>query len=382
MTHPEDVITTAEVCRLLKITRPTLYHWIEKGRITPWKKLGDGSTFLFLRALLTRKPFRKYSRNKPQNIDRLPRPDEPSVPCPLKSKGRGEAADNAWRETSRRGTDKDHVYRTAVRIVLVSQDKTIAEQTCSDLQNQGYSVSVAGNISQIERVLKTGEIPEIIVLDLDLAPSSVLRPDGAAGPGQMDGETRLKSLSGWKLFAEIKRLVKESNRPSPVYLLLSGEHTAPQDIANAFKRGAWDFLKKPMASSVFVARVRLALRRRFWSELDANPLGYSITTSDERLALDPNSRILKIQGSFNQPVFRHLTRKESELFCLLLKRPGMIFSKAMLLEIVWGYTTNIRTRTVDCHIKNLRQKLNPHGGRIETHYSSGYRFIDPPPARI
>lgn len=335
-------MTTAEVCRLLKITRPTLYHWIEKGKLAPWKKLGDGSTFLFLRNLLTRKPLQKYSRNRPQNT--------------AWPQWRGPAKD-MWKGTYRRGAAENQGYRTTARVFLVSQDKIIQDRTCSDLQNQGYYVSVAGDFSNIAAVLKAGEIPEILILDLDF---------------------NSEFLSGWKLFAEIKRLVKESNHPPPVYLLLSGKHTAPQDAVKALKKGAWDFLKKPMASSVFTARVRLALRRRFWSELDASPGGSILTSRDGRIALDPDNRILEIRGSFKQPVFRHLTHKEAELLCLFLKRPGMLFSKATLLEVVWGYTANIRTRTVDCHIKNLRQKLNPHSRRIETRYSLGYRFIATP----
>ncbi|MBU2572556.1 MAG: winged helix-turn-helix domain-containing protein [Elusimicrobia bacterium] len=378
ITQPDDILTTAEVCRLLKITRPTLYHWIEEGRLTPWKKLGDGSTFLFLRNFLARKHLKKYSRpgasalsgqavNPVRDNGRFADKDGGIIPPSARNNLHRRQEPAAFSNGVNRPRPPERVVggpasqtplkiRTPARILLVSRDTAVAQQSCSDLQSQGYYVSVAGDFSRIEAVFKSGEPPNIVVLDLEFP-------------------------CGWRLFEEIKRLVKESNQPSPGYLLLSGSHGAPQDAARAFKKGAWDFLKRPLASSVFMARVRLALRRRFWSELDASPRGRVLTSRDELIALDPNSRILEIRDPFKQPVSMPLTRKEAELLRLFLKRPGMVFSKTTLLEVVWGYVVNIKTRTVDCHIKNLRQKLNPHGSRIETRYSSGYCFIDTPPAK-
>ncbi|HAH31432.1 MAG TPA: hypothetical protein DCL44_03855 [Elusimicrobia bacterium] len=332
ITHPDDVLTTTEVCRLLKITRPTLYHWIEEGRLTPWKKLGDGFTFLFLRNLLTRKPLKKYLRLPAVVSGQTDNKPQPAERCD------GE-------------TVKTHVLRTTAKILLVSRDTDVVRQSCSDLQRQGYEVFPAGDFSRIKTILKSGEKPDIVVLDLEFP-------------------------SGWSLFDEIKRLIQESHQNTPVYLLISGRHPAPQDAAKAFKKGAWDFLKRPLASSVFMARIRLALRRRLWSELDTSPHSHVLTSRDEFITLDPNSRILEISDSLKRSVPMPLTWKESELLSLFLKRPEVLFSKTMLLEIVWGYTVNINTRTVDCHIKNLRQKLKPYGSRIETHYSLGYRFTD------
>lgn len=346
--HPDDILTTAEVCRLLMITRPTLYHWMEEGKLVPWKKLGNGSTFLFLRNQLTHNPPRKYSRNEPQNAAISSR----SAGAPLSFQ---PEAGQPPVETCGKGAAINHACRTIARIFLVSQDAAVVEQVCPELQNQGYQVSVAGDFSRIGTIFKTAEVPDMIILDL---------------------EFNSKFVSRWKLFAEIKKLAGGSNQPSPAYLLLSGRQAASRDAARAFENGAWDFLKRPLASSVLTARVRLALRRRYWSELDASPRGHVLTSRDELIALDPNSRILGIRNSLKRSASLSLTRKESELLCLFLKRPGMIFSKTMLLEIIWGYAVNIKTRTVDCHIKNLRQKLYPHGNRIETHYNSGYRFID------
>ncbi|OGS09060.1 MAG: hypothetical protein A2270_08455 [Elusimicrobia bacterium RIFOXYA12_FULL_51_18] len=345
-------MTTTEVCRLLKITRPTLYHWIEEGRLTPWKKLGDGFTFLFLRSVLTRKLLKRYSRRSVYTAGG----ETDNKPQPPGSGGRETA--------------KNNVSKATARILLISQDPVVVQQSCSDLQSQGYAVSIIGDFPRMETILKSGETPDIVVLDLDFTTPE--RP--ASGLNS-------KSRSEWHLFEKVKKLIQESHQPAPVYILLSGKHADPQDAAKAFKKGAWDFLKRPLASSVFMARVRLALRRRFWSELDTSHHSHVLASLDELITLDPNSRILKIRGVSKQPVSIRLTRKESEILCLFLKRPEMVFSKTLLLEVVWGYTVNIKTRTIDCHIKNLRQKLSPYDCRIETHYSLGYRFRNPPPAK-
>lgn len=337
--YPEEVLTTVEVCRYLKITRQALYHLIKEGRLAPWKKLGNGSTFLFLRGSLSRRSLKK----------------------PLCGGRRaGEAADDGEGAAKEAGAH--------AMIFLLSRDKAVAEQVYSDLKNQGHYISVAEELSRVETIFKAGEIPEVVVLDLDPAAASAGR---AASAGERPG-----SVPDWGLFAEVKRLARESRLPPPAYILLFGRHTASQEPVKAFKSGAWDFLKKPVDPGVFTARVQLALRRRFWSELDTGSRGCVLASHDGRIVLDSSRRILELRGPVKQPVFRRLTRKETELLRLFLKRPGMMFSKAVLLEVAWGYTVDIMTRTVDCHIKNLRRKLRPYGGRIETHYSQGYRFRD------
>lgn len=332
ITHPDDILTTAEVCRFLKITRPTLYHWIAEGRLAPWKKLGGGSTFLFLRCSVAGASLAKYSRR--------------AVSPPARTRKTAQAA------------DPDMVSDNAADLLFISRDAASLRQSASDLQNQGYRVSVAEDLSRLEDAFGPGNRHDIVVLDLDAASA-----EGAA--------------AGWRLFERVKLLAAGTGRQAPVFILLSGRHTSPKFAAEALKKGAWDFLKKPAAPSVFTARIRQALRRRFWSELDAGGGEPLLTSPDRRLALAPGRRVLEIREPFEQPVVRRLTRKESELLCLFLKRPGVIFSKATLLELIWGYVVNIRTRTVDCHIKNLRGKLAPLGGLLETRYGSGYRFAPP-----
>lgn len=336
--HPDDILTTAEVCRLLKITRPTLYHWIADGRLSPWKKLGGGSTFLFLRSDAAGGALKKYAR--------------PSAPPPARGLARLPAGDHAA------VTDPESGAGTAADVLFISRDAALLRQSASDLQGEGYRVSIAGDLDSLGDVVGPEKAHDIIVLDLDVSGKDA----GAA--------------SGWRLFEKIKKLAGGPGRHAPVYLLLSGRHTAPRYAAEALKRGAWDFLKKPADPGVFTARIRLALRRRFWSELDAGA-GPVLASRDKGILLAPGRRIVEVRDAFGPPAARRLTRKESELLALFLKRPWIVFSKATLLEIIWGYAVDIRTRTVDCHIKNLRQKLTPLGGRIETRYGAGYRFTDP-----
>ena len=103
-----------------------------------------------------------------------------------------------------------------------------------------------------------------------------------------------------------------------------------------------------------------------------------LESRDGCLSIDQGRRMIEIKNGpqDKQSMVSRLTPKEMGLLLLMMQRPGRIFSKQMLLEIVWGYAKGIKTRTVDRHIENLRMKLRPQQYRIETHYGLGYSFAD------
>ena len=125
--------------------------------------------------------------------------------------------------------------------------------------------------------------------------------------------------------------------------------------------GADDYMTKPFSPRVLLAKVNALLRRS--SPLPADSL------SAGKLSLLPASHKVLLDG---QEIA--LTHKEYELLSFFMTNPGQIFSREQLLNRIWGYDFEGTTRTVDTHIKTLRQKLGDAGAYIVTLIRSGYKF--------
>ena len=133
------------------------------------------------------------------------------------------------------------------------------------------------------------------------------------------------------------------------------------DKLTGYGCGADDYMTKPFSPRVLLAKVNALLRRA--SRLSAGAVNAG------KIMLWPNARRVDLDG---QEVV--LTHKEYELLSFLMANPGQIFSREQLLNRVWGYDFEGTTRTVDTHIKTLRQKLGDEGRHIVTLIRSGYKF--------
>ena len=133
------------------------------------------------------------------------------------------------------------------------------------------------------------------------------------------------------------------------------------DKLNGYGCGADDYMTKPFSPRVLLAKVNALLRRA--SKLSAGAVNAG------KIMLRPNARKVDLDG---QEVV--LTHKEYELLSFLMANPGQIFSREQLLNRIWGYDFAGTTRTVDTHIKTLRQKLGDEGRHIVTLIRSGYKF--------
>lgn len=125
--------------------------------------------------------------------------------------------------------------------------------------------------------------------------------------------------------------------------------------------GADDYIAKPFGMMELVARVKAALRHAQPEEegcLQAGPL-----------RVDTRRHVVQVDGTEVT-----LTRKEFQMLCLLLEHRGAVFTRDQLLSSVWGYGFDGESRTVDVHIRTLRQKLGPAGALIETVRGIGYRL--------
>jgi DNA-binding response OmpR family regulator len=126
--------------------------------------------------------------------------------------------------------------------------------------------------------------------------------------------------------------------------------------------GADDYIVKPFSVKEVIARVRAVLRR---SEKEASP-----KYQDERITVDFEDMRVTCDGEDVK-----LTRKEFALLEHLIKNIGRVATRQQLLDNVWGYSYFGDTRTLDVHIRRLRQKMNECGNSIETVVGVGYRFI-------
>lgn len=154
------------------------------------------------------------------------------------------------------------------------------------------------------------------------------------------------------------RMAREmSNMPIIMLTAKSGE----EDKLKGYDYGADDYVTKPFSPRVLLAKANALLRRTAAADAGAVSAG--------KILLQPNFRKVFIDG---QEIA--LTHKEYELLALLMANPGRIFSREQLLNRIWGYDFEGTSRTVDTHIKTLRQKLGGESKHIVTLIRSGYKF--------
>jgi two-component system, OmpR family, phosphate regulon response regulator PhoB len=139
------------------------------------------------------------------------------------------------------------------------------------------------------------------------------------------------------------------------------------DRVLGLEMGADDYMVKPFSLKELAARCRAALRR---AESASGP---SAAYVDDNFEVEFDAYLVRYRG---QEV--RLTPKEFELFRYMVERPGRVVTRERLLEHVWGYETDIETRSIDAHIRRLRMKLGPARDHVETIVGLGYRFMPNP----
>lgn len=219
-------------------------------------------------------------------------------------------------------------------IWCVDDDNTIREIEVYTLTQTGFEArGFADGVSMLE-ALKT-EKPELIVLDIML-------------PGK----------DGIEVLKEIRR--NPDTREIPVIMATAkGEE---MDKILGLDMGADDYLVKPFGVMEMVSRIKAVLRR--YQPVDKDEIlnvGEIMLNDKEHLVTVSKEKV-------------ELTYKEYELLKLFMSNPGIVFSREKLLSEVWGLDYLGESRTVDMHIKNLRQKLGEQGSRIETIIGVGYRL--------
>ena len=219
-------------------------------------------------------------------------------------------------------------------IYCVEDEKNIRELLIYTLETTGFSARGMANSKELKDALKE-ELPDLILLDIML-------------PGE-DGYSILERL---KASSETQNI--------PVIMVTAKE--AEYDKVRGLEAGADDYITKPFGMMEFVARVKAVLRRCARQEEDKE-----LKCDDLRLSVGRHKVYWKEEKV-------ELTRKEFELLQYLMENKGLVMTRNQILCHVWGYDFDGETRTVDVHVRTLRQKLGEAGNLIETVRGVGYRI--------
>ena len=216
-------------------------------------------------------------------------------------------------------------------IYIVEDDRNIQEIELFALKNSGYQAAGFETAKEFYKALDT-RLPELILLDIML-------PDE-------DGMSILKRLSA-----------RPDTQRIPVILVTA--KATEIDKVKGLDGGADDYIAKPFGVMEMIARVKALLRRSGGAEASL------LTCGD--VTLDSERRMVFVGG---RPV--ELTYKEFELLRLLMKNHGIVISRDVIMERVWDSSFEGESRTIDVHVRTLRQKLGTAGSLIKTIRNVGY----------
>ncbi|MCF0216297.1 MAG: response regulator transcription factor [Fibrobacteraceae bacterium] len=241
-------------------------------------------------------------------------------------------------------------------IYIVEDDQEIREMEVYALQSAGLKSRAFGCAKDMYQELsKSGnEKPNMFILDI-----------------------MLPEEDGLSILAHLRSEKATANMP---VMMLTAKGTE-LDKVKGLDSGADDYLTKPFGILEFLSRVK-ALLRRAGNTVEVGDRGDGLTPTDEMANNAGNAEIITFEGvqiddgahvvtACGEPV--ELTYKEYELLKMLVSRPGFVFSRQQIMERVWGVDFEMETRTVDMHIKTLRQKLGKQGSLIQTIRNVGYK---------
>jgi two-component system phosphate regulon response regulator PhoB len=226
------------------------------------------------------------------------------------------------------------------QILVVEDESAIAELISINLRHAGFEVTIAATAEQAQAAVD-GVLPDLIILDWMLPGQS-----GLALAKRWRGEARTREL--------------------PVIMLTARADEA--DKIQGLDAGADDYLTKPFSTNELMARIRAVLRRKAPEALDS-------VVAVGPLKIDPATR--RVSGELNgEPREVKVGATEFRLLHFLMTHPERVHSRAQLLDRVWGDHVFIEERTVDVHVKRLREALGPVqcAPMIETVRGAGYRL--------
>ncbi len=219
-----------------------------------------------------------------------------------------------------------------IKILLVDDEPDILEIISYNLKSEGYQVFTATNGAEgIEVATKVN--PHLILMD-------IMMPN-------MDGIEACEKIRATPKLENV--LISFLTARSEDYSQMAG-----------YEAGADDYITKPIKPKVLVSKIKSLLRRIDTNTNNTTELGNIIIDKDEYVVIKDGVKI-------------NLPRKEFELFCLLASKPEKVFKREKILDAVWGNEVVVGGRTIDVHIRKLREKIGDH--YFKTIKGVGYKFV-------
>ncbi len=223
------------------------------------------------------------------------------------------------------------------KVLIVDDEKDIIEMLQYNLENQGYEVIYA--YDGLEALDKLKENPALIVLDI-----------------------MMPKLDGYQTLKKIRETIGFENIP---VMILSAKSSEIDEI-KSLNIGADDFVQKPISPNKLIARINSNLRK-----------GNILTLQHQKqnqinigpIEIDKEKFTVLID---KENVF--MPKKEFEILCYLASNPGKVFPREQILSDVWGNDIYVVERTIDVHVRKIREKLDKYADLIETVKGVGYRF--------
>ncbi len=223
------------------------------------------------------------------------------------------------------------------KILLVDDEQDIIEFLQYNLENENFEVISANNGE--DALTKLSENPDLIILD-------VMMP----------------KLDGYEVCRKIRKIEKYAIVPVIFLTAKSSE----QDEIQGLEIGADDFIRKPISPKKLVARVKANLRKSDFSS-DKKEVNQIIKYGP--IEINRDSYMVFVDG---ENII--LPKKEFEILSYLISNPGRVFPRETILKDVWGNDIYVVERTIDVHVRKIREKLDKHADLIETIKGVGYRF--------
>jgi len=225
----------------------------------------------------------------------------------------------------------------AKHILVVDDERDILTLLSYNLEKEGYRVTTAR--TGIAALKEARTSPDLVLLD-------VMMPE-------LDG-------------LEVARRMKQDPVTAAIPIIFLTARGSEIDEVVGLELGAEDYLVKPISIPKLLARIRAVLRRRVQSEA---PTLQTLRVGEVEICPDHHSVCASGRDV-------NLTKKEFDILHMLASKPGHVFTREALLDTVWGDDVHVIDRTVDVHIRKIREKLGPSADLVETVKGVGYRMRD------
>lgn len=235
-----------------------------------------------------------------------------------------------------------------MKLLMIEDNKSVCEMMSMFFEKEKWDVEYAyDGISAVEKFKEKSDEWDMITLDLNL-------------PG----------MDGMQVNAEIRKI----SSTVPIIILTARDSESDQILG--LEMGADEYVSKPFSPITLIARIKALHRRAQISALGSskqNKVDDDFDVKTDHFKLNSSTR----EAYLNDNRIDGLTPKEFDLLRVLAKRPRQVFSREQLLQLVWDYEYYGDERTVDAHIKKLRQKIEKVGPQvIQTVWGVGYKFDD------